>query len=91
MNSYDIVGNAVREYWKKYCLPCDVVCFFYQKYEWENNWEWCEELVECDSDSDFESITFHSDFCEGQTMVKDLKIVPLWEVTELYTKTKLGE
>lgn len=87
-DSYDIIEAAVKEYWKKH-LPIDVVVFFYQKYEHDNNWEWCEELVESHSDSDYENMTFLNDFCEGQTCVKDITIVPLWEVTKYYTDNKL--
>lgn len=84
--SYDIVGEAVSEYWRETLFPCDVIAFFYQKYEYEKNWEWREELVESHSDRDYESMTFLNDFCEGQTCVKDITIVPLWKVTEYYTQ-----
>lgn len=87
-DSYDIIADAVREYWKLN-YPCDVVAFFFQKYEHErdNEWEWCEEVITCTSSNiDRAEIEFLNDFCEGQTCVKDIHIVPLYEVTGYYTK-----
>lgn len=86
INSYSIVGDAVREYWKGYGIPCTVVAFFYQKYDFEddNEWEWCEELVECNASNDYETVIFQNDFCEGQTCVKDLNIVSFDEVVQFY-------
>ena len=88
MDSYKIVADAVRAFWVEHG-PRDVIAFFYQKYEWEKEWEWCEELVESYSDSDFETVTFLCDFCEGQTCVKDITIVPLYEVTDFYAESKI--
>lgn len=83
-DSYDIVGEAVVEYWKAN-YPCDVIAFFYQKYEHEKNLEWCEELVHSCSSMNYD-LEFASDFCEGQTCVSSINIVPLSDVTEFYTK-----
>ncbi len=83
-DSYDIVGGAVVEYWKAN-YPCDVIAFFYQKYEHEKEWEWCEELILSCSSQNYE-LEFASDFCEGQTCVKDIHIVPLHTVTEFYAE-----
>lgn len=88
MNSYEIVGEAVRKFWRKND-PQNVIAFFYQKYDYEDSWEWCEELVECHGYDDYEHMEFFYDFCEGQTCVKDLIIVPLSDVTRLYTKNKI--
>jgi hypothetical protein len=80
-NSYDIVGSAVDEYFIH--NPCEpLIAFFYQKYELEGDdeWEWHKELL----DIDYGEIVFLHDFCEGQTCVKDLKLVPLSVVTEYY-------
>ena len=86
-DSYDVVAEAVREYWKEN-YPEDMVAFFYQKYEYESDkeWEWKEELVECEGDCDYENMTFLYDFCEGQTCVKGLTVVPLRKVTAFYAE-----
>lgn len=88
MNSYDIVEQAVKQFWKEN-YPCDVIAFFYQKYEHEEQWDWQEELVECRASNDYENMIFLNDFCEGQQCVKDLTIVPLIDVTNFYAKEKL--
>lgn len=87
MNSYDIIANAVREYWKK-DYPTDVVAFFYQKYEFEGDdeWEWCEELIFPKGSDDWETVIFQNDFCEGQTCVKDITIVELDKITSYYAE-----
>ena len=84
--SYDYIADAVRTYWKN-SYPRDVVAFFWQKYDYDEKWEWCEEVVFCKSDSDYEEVSFLNDFCEGQTQVKDIKIAPLTEIIEHYSKT----
>ena len=63
--------------------------FFQQKYSWDDKWERCEELVEYHGSDDYENMTFLSDFCEGQTEVKDVVIIPLREVTAFYYKRKI--
>lgn len=88
MDSYDVIAGAVIDYWKVN-YPQDVVAFFQQKYSWDDNWELCEELVECNGYDDYENMTFLSDFCEGQTEVKDVAIIPLREVTAFYYKRKI--
>ena len=85
-NSYDIVSSAVYEYLLH--NPYEpLIAFFYQKYEWESDdeWEWHEELVDIDSGA----VVFLYDFCEGQTCVKDLTLVPLSAVTKYYTDNVL--
>lgn len=81
MNSYAIVEKAVLEYWDK-TYPQEVIAFFYQKYAHDDKWEWCEELVECDDST----VVFLNDFCEGQTCVKDMTIVPLDEIISFYVE-----
>lgn len=87
-DSYDAVAKAVKDYWKE-SYPQDVIVFFWQKYSWDNSWVKCEELVECINSINYETVIFHSDFCEGQTDVKDIVIVPLHEVTAFYYKRKI--
>ena len=88
MDSYDVIVGAVKDYWKVN-YPQDVVAFFRQKYSWDDKWERCEELVECHGSDDYENMSFLSDFCEGQTEVKDVVIIPLREVTAFYYKKKI--
>lgn len=86
-DSYDIVGEAVKAFWENTGFAEEVIVFFYQKYEWEDRWEWCEELVTCESPNPDESaVVFENDFCEGETCVKNLTIVPLRQVTEYYAE-----
>ena len=87
-NTYDYVADAVREYWKE-TGPQDVVAFFYQKYEHEDEWENMCELIECNSSDNYEKVIFHIDFCEGQTCIKDLFIVPLNDIFDYYSKEVL--
>lgn len=82
-NSYDVIANKIREYWKNN-FPQDVIVFFEQKYSYDTTWEVHQELVECESDTDYESVTFLNDFCEGQTQIRNIKIVPLSIVTQYY-------
>ena len=87
-DSYDFVAEAVRKYWED-TYPQDVVVFFYQKYEYEQEWDWHEELVECEGSSDYQTVYFLNDFCEGQTCVKDITVAPLSEVTSYYARNEL--
>ena len=92
-DSYDIIAEQVREFWKEESfLPVDVIVFFEQKYEHEkdNEWDCMMELVECNGSNDYESVTFLNDFCEGQTCVRNIKIVPLIDVCEFYRINKIG-
>lgn len=85
MDSYDIVAEMVRCFWKK-TYPQTVVAFFRQKYDFESEWEYHEELIYPHGSDDYETVIFHSDFCEGQTDVKDVKIVPLEEILDFYSE-----
>ena len=87
--SEDIIADAVRKFWREKHFSEDVIVFFNQKYDGEEEWDWCEELIESNAFMDFEDLTFHSDFCEGQTMVKNITVVPLEEVTRFYAHHKL--
>lgn len=86
--SDDIIANAVREYWQT-SIPCDVVVFFSQKYDSEREWERCEEVALCFASDDYSTVQFLSDFCEGQTCVKDVTIVPLPDVISYYYNNKM--
>lgn len=85
-DTYDYVAEAVREYWSK-TYPQDMVAFFEQKYDdpYDKEWIKMEELIE--SEGDFsDNIIFHNDFNEGQTMIRNLVVVPLYEVLMRYRK-----
>lgn len=90
MNSYDIVVAKVREYWEQ-THPQDVIVFFCQKYSFESEMEWerCRELVTNYAPNDYESVIFENDFCEGQTDVKDVRIVPLDEIIDFYIDNQM--
>ena len=82
--SDDIIASKVADFWKEIGYAMDVIVFFLQKYECDKDWEEHEELVMPKGFADFENMTFLNDFCEGQTMVKNIKIVPLDDVVEFY-------
>ena len=84
MNSYDIIGDEVRSFWKK-THPQPVVAFFRQKYEWEKEWENCAEVVFAKiSENNEIDVIFENDFCEGQTDVDEISIVPLKVINEFF-------
>lgn len=87
LNSYDIIEKAILEYWDEHHFQEDMVAFFYQKYEYgsDKDWEWQEEVVLADGCGGME---FLIDFCEGQTCVKNLTLVPLYEVLRYYSESK---
>lgn len=89
LTSYDIIANAVRKYWEETGYPHDVVVFFRQKHAHDNQWFFHEELAYCSSSYDDETVTFHNDFCEGETDVKDIQIVSLDEVLNFYADNKI--
>lgn len=87
MNSEKIIEQEVRKFWKNKGYNVDVVCFFKQAYE-NSSFEYCKVIVECDNDSensDTVGLTFGWDFCEGQTLVKDLHIIELYKVLDYYS------
>ena len=89
MNSYDIIADAVRKYWNKVSQhPCEVIAFFYQRYDFEsdNDWRFEQELCMPHSSSDFNTVEFLDDFCEGETEVKDIKIVALDDILDYYVE-----
>lgn len=89
ITSEKYIEKAVKEYWKEYGVAEAVIVFFFQKYEDSENWEYREELAMCTNYSADESdVLFLSDFCEGQTMVQIVHIVPLDEVTSFYAENK---
>lgn len=91
-DSYDIIAEEVKKFWKS-SFPQEVIAFFQQKYEFENDEEWEDhsELVECEGSDCYDTTIFLNDFCEGQTCVKNIKIVPLDEILEFYKINKLGK
>ena len=85
ITSYDIVEKAVRDYWDEHGYQDDMVAFFWQKYEFESDKEWrfmTEVVFACGQGT----MEFLSDFCEGETCVKNLTVVPLDTVLEYYSK-----
>jgi hypothetical protein len=87
LNSYDIIEKAILEYWDEHHFQEDMVAFFYQKYEYgsDKDWEWQEEVVLADGCGGME---FLVDFCERQTCVKNLTLIPLYEVLRQYSESK---
>lgn len=91
MDSYDIIAKAVRDYVviqmkADRCIDNDYIVHFFQKYDWSDKWEECTEIITC-QDLPNGTIEFSSDFCEGQTEVKDIVVMALYEVGDLLGKT----
>lgn len=83
-NSYEIIRDAVREFWERQGYAEEVIVFFFQKYLHEKQWERCQVLVMCNSPDDLEHVIFLSDFCEGQRDVANIHIKELDAVTNFY-------
>lgn len=83
-DSYQIIADAVRDFWNQKGYATDVIVFFFQKYSNEKKWEHCKELVIANSDTYFDNVEFLSDFCEGQTDVANIHIKELDKVTDFY-------
>lgn len=60
---------------------------FTKKYEYgsDKDWKWQEEVVLADGCGGMEFLT---DFCEGQTCVKNLTLIPLYTVLRQYSESK---
>lgn len=88
-DTYDYVAEAVRDYWNK-THPQDMVAFFEQKYDdpYDKEWIEMEELIESEGDLS-DNIIFHNDFNEGQTMIRNLEVVPLYDVLQFYRQHKI--
>lgn len=86
--AYDIIAEAVRNFWKQ-SIPQPVVVYFFQKYDYNFYWEEHAELADCVSSDDYETVEFLDDFCEGQQCVRDIKIVPLERIIDYYRQNKL--
>lgn len=88
--SEDFVAEAVRMFWNTE-MPENVMAFFYQKYDDKySKWERVECLALPEQTDDYETVNFAWDFCEGQTLAKDIIVVPLYEVAWYYAEEKLG-
>ena len=90
-DAYNIVGDAVRKFWQCIGHPCDCIAFFDMKYDFDNIWEKCRKLITCTGSGDYETVIFENDFCEGQTVVENLHIVELDEVTDYYWRNRIME
>ena len=74
--SFDILSEAIDNYYATIRRYPDIVCFFKQRYEGDE-WESVEVLVTTNSPNGYDEptvITCEYDFCEGQTEVKNLYI-----------------
>ena len=90
MNSYEIIADAVRNYVidemeHDHIIDYCYLAHFYQKYDRDDKWEECTEVLEVD---DLDNIIFMMDFCEGQTCVKDITIMPLSDIGKMMEGVK---
>lgn len=90
MDSSDIIANHVRDFWNDN-YACGVVVFFKQKYVYEKEWDDCYVIASPASSDDDQTVVFDTDFCEGQTDVKDVNIVSLDEIIDFYKKKQGGK
>ena len=76
-NGYEVVSDAVREYWISNYIS-DVVCLIRP--------DGCpmEVIAFCESDNNGEKVTFNTDFWEGEQNIEIELIKPLWEVLEFF-------
>lgn len=81
--SNEIIAKEIRKFWIKHGYPCEVIVLFEQKYTWEKNWEKCAEFASPFSDSDEETVLFQNDFNEGQTDVRNIRIISFEEAAEI--------
>lgn len=77
MDGYKIVGDKVREYWKHNGVMDEVLLIRLDGYPFE-------VIAFCESDSDYETVTFNTDFYEGEENIEVELITPLWEVLNFY-------
>lgn len=87
MTSDKIIAKVVKEYVNiqidnDRCIDRDYIVHFYQKYKWEDKW-WEETVICSCCDFPIGNVIFSIDFCEGQTEVKDITILALYEIGEL--------
>lgn len=80
----DIVTEAIRNFWDNNGFPEDVVVFFDQKYDYEDRWEHIRCIVTPNGSNDFETVCFEWDFNEGQTDIRNIRIVTLEEVLDKF-------
>ena len=89
-NTYDIVAEVVKKLWSE-THKQDVVAFFEQKYNWDNHWYEIECIVRYNEDGDPCVMEFDWDFCEGQTDIRNLYVIPLTDVLKGYRSIFVGE
>lgn len=82
-NAYDYVGDVVRVFWEQHYI-CDVAILLLIDGEPR------EVIGFCESDSDFDTITFNTDFWEGEENVVVQDITPLSRLLEDYRKDYEG-
>ena len=84
MDGYKIVGDKVREYWRHNGVMDSVLLLRLDGYP-------VEVIAFSESDSDHETVTFNTDFWEGEENIEVELISPLWEVLEFYRDHKVKE
>lgn len=91
MRSSEIIAKAIKDYTKIQVndnrpIDTEYIVHFYQKYEWADKWEECTVIAYIE-DFPLGSIIFSDDFYEGQSEVKDIVVMALYEVGDLLNKT----
>lgn len=76
-NGYDIVDREIRKYWRTNGVSDVVVLLRLDEYP-------DEVIAFCESDNNYEKVTYNSDFWEGEQNIEIELIKPLWEVLLFY-------
>ena len=82
-NIEDIVAETVKKFWDEHKEVGTVVCFFDQKYEYEEEWDHVRVLAE-PYQGDWDVVEFEWDFYEGQTEIKNIKIAFLDDILDKF-------
>lgn len=83
MNVYDFLGDLVSDFWQKNGVAEPVICFFYMGYKYDDM-DLYMELATPEAWDDYQKVIFENDFCEGQTCMQLISIVPLDRVCRYY-------
>lgn len=76
-NGYDVVDREIRKYWRANGVSDVVVLLRLDEYP--------EEVIAfCESDNNYEKVTYNTDFWEGEQNIEIELIKPLWEVLLFY-------
>ena len=80
----EFIAEKVIELWCKTNNQEPVIAIFKQKYAFETEWESVRILITNESENDEFLVTFDWDFNEGETCLKDLYLIELDTLIDVY-------